>query len=115
MARDPQRELGLDAVLTKGQAAGLGQLERIANAESSALQINYVDESEKANDWLKVNVSLNCTRYTYKDGGLKLHARESVTLWISPEFPHAVPIIRTAHTRFLGFPHVQWGRQLCVY
>ena len=105
----------MDAVLTKGQAAGLRQLERIASAETSALQINYVDESEKANDWLKVNVSLNCTRYTYKDGGLKLHARESVTLWISPEFPHAVPIIRTAHTRFLGFPHVQWGRQLCVY
>lgn len=102
-------------MLTDGQSAGLRQLERLANVENSPLRIDDVDESDKAGDWLKINVSLDCTRYEHKEGGLKLHARETVTLWVSPEFPYVVPIIRTAHTRFLGFPHVQWGRQLCVY
>ena len=104
-----------DAVLTDGQAASLRQLERIANVEGSALSVDYIDESDVPNDWLKVDVALDCTHYEYKEGGLKLHARESVCLWIAPDFPYEVPIIRTAHSRFLGFPHVQWGRQLCLY
>lgn len=102
-------------MLTSGQTGALRQLKRIASVEGSALRVDHVDKPSTANNWLKVDVSLDCTHYESREDGLSLHARESVRLWIHPDFPNEVPIVRTAHTRFLGFPHVQWGRQLCLY
>lgn len=102
-------------MLTEGQSAALRQLQRIARVEHSPLRIDHVNEPASANASLTVQVSLDCTRYEYKEGGLKLHARESVRLKIAPDFPYVVPTVNTAHTRFRGFPHVQWARHLCVY
>ena len=98
-----------------GQATALQQLERIANVEASALRIDHVDEASNQAGWLAIDISLDCAHYERAAGGLDLHARESVRLSIPRDFPYQVPIVTTAHTRFLGFPHVQWGTQLCLY
>ena len=50
-----------------------------------------------------------------RDGGLRFHSREGFILSVSAGFPFKAPSVSTAHTRFLGFPHVQWGRHLCLY
>lgn len=102
-------------VLSDGQTVALNQLKRIANVENSALRISYVEEKDDINAMLHVDISLDCTHYEHAEGGLALHARESVRLRIDPNFPYKIPSVITAHTRFLGFPHVQWGRILCLY
>ena len=98
-----------------GQAIALQQLERIANVEASALRIDHVEDVSGQEDWLKVDVSLDCTHYERATNGLDLHARESVRISIPRDFPYQVPTVTTAHTRFLGFPHVQWGTHICLY
>ena len=62
-----------------------------------------------------VDISLNCSRYEHKEKGLNLHSRENVRVYIPGEFPHALPYVETVHTRFSGYPHVQWGKHLCLY
>jgi Prokaryotic E2 family A len=48
-------------------------------------------------------------------GGLGLRARERVTVQIPADFPFRLPAVAVPHRRFVGAPHVQWGRQLCLY
>ena len=98
-----------------GQAIALQQLERIANVEASALRIDHVDDASNQAGWLAIDISLDCTHYERAADGLDLHTRESVRLSIPRDFPYQAPVVTTAHTRFLGFPHVQWGTQLCLY
>lgn len=103
--------------LSEGQTTALKQLERIANINESALRIDNIEkETPSSKDSvLCVDVSLDCTHYKKVEGGLNLHSRESVRLWIYSDFPYRVPVVTTAHSRFLGFNHVQWGVQLCLY
>ena len=49
------------------------------------------------------------------EGGLRVRARESFLVVVPPTFPYEAPSVRTPHLRFAGFPHVQWGSQLCLY
>ena len=107
--------LDSETVLSKGQAIALQQLKRIANVDLSALRIDHVDDTDEPESCLKIDVSLDCTHYERSANGLDLHARESVRLWIPRDFPYQSPTVTTAHTRFLGFPHVQWGNHLCLY
>jgi hypothetical protein len=48
-------------------------------------------------------------------GGLRLRARERVTVQIPADFPFRLPAVAVPHRRFVGAPHVQWGRQLYLY
>ena len=65
--------------------------------------------------WLTVHITLDCTRHEQVEGGLPLHDCEGITLRIPPEFPFHPPKALTAHTRFHGLAHVQWGCLLCLY
>ena len=103
--------------LSEGQTTALKQLERIASIHESALRIDNIEKenNESKDSVLCVDVSLDCRHYKKEEGGLKLNSRESVRLWIYSDFPYHVPAVTTAHSRFLGFNHVQWGAQLCLY
>ncbi len=46
---------------------------------------------------------------------MPLRPRERLTIGVPGRFPFAIPFVRTPHTRWAGTPHVQWGRQLCLY
>ena len=48
-------------------------------------------------------------------GGLPLRDWEGLTVSIPANFPFKPPSVTTAHSRFLGYPHVQWGVYLCLY
>ena len=64
---------------------------------------------------LNVDISLDCTNYQRVEEGLPFHDREGITLSLPANFPFSPPSVDTAHTRFHGFGHVQWGHRLCIY
>lgn len=103
------------SIVSEGQALALKQLERIAGVPRSALRILPVEWPAKDGNVLQVHISLDCAKYQCKDGGLPLHGRENFCLRIPVDFPYAVPTVVTVHTRFHGFRHVQWRKQLCLY
>ena len=72
------------------------QIEGSANCHLFELSILF-DGLEKAED------------------GLRVRARERFHILVPRGFPFEHPIVRTLHTRFAGFDHVQWRRQLCLY
>ena len=101
--------------LSDGQGTALVQLQRIANTDRSPVRIVGVQDEPAPGASLNVDISLDCTSYQRVDGGLPLHDREGVTLSVPADFPFSPPTVDTAHTRFHGFGHVQWGSRLCVY
>ncbi len=101
--------------LSDGQRLALGQLQRVAITDDAAIRIIDVEDKDRAEDSLSIDISLDCRHYAQAEGGVPLHAKESVRLRIPADFPFATPSVWTAHTRFLGFPHVQWGTYLCLY
>jgi predicted acylesterase/phospholipase RssA/proteasome lid subunit RPN8/RPN11 len=107
----------LGEVLTEGQELALNQLRRIEQVKGSPLRIDNdnVEEKKERDERLGIDVSFDCANYERAEGGIQFHARESVRLWIPPDFPFQVPEVWTAHTRFRGRPHVQWGMHLCLY
>lgn len=64
---------------------------------------------------LCVDVSIQCSGFERRRGGLPLRDREKFTLRISDGFPFVPPSVATPHTRFAGFEHVQWMRSVCLY
>ena len=101
--------------LSEGQRIALAQLRRIADTDQSPVRIIGVDDDLYLDASLKIDITLDCKGYERIEGGLPLHDRESVALSIPAEFPFSPPSVDTAHTRFRGFGHVQWGQSLCVY
>ena len=101
--------------MTEGQQVALEQLQRIANVNQSAIQIVGFDEPNINNNSLRIDIKIDCTRYERTDSGLPLHDFEGVTLSISTDFPFKPPSVNTIHSRFLGFPHIQWRHHLCLY
>ena len=100
--------------LTDGQRVALDQLRRIAETPRSPVRL--VGAAERLADGrLEVRLTVDCTRYERLEGGLRYHAREGFVLTLPVDFPFEKPSVSTPHTRFLGFPHVQWGRDLCLY
>ena len=101
--------------LSEGQRTALDQLRRIADTDQSPVRIIGVEEKLDLGGCLNVDITLDCTHYQRVNGGLPLHDREGITLSVPADFPFKPASAYTAHTRFLGFGHVQWGCLLCLY
>lgn len=101
--------------LTDGQKTAYDQLQRIADTDQSPLCITGVEEGENPEDYLSVYITIDCTHYERVESGLPLHSREGITLLVPADFPFNPPKVHTTHSRFYGFPHVQWGCELCLY
>ena len=61
------------------------------------------------------DVSLDLSGVEHAAGGIRLRGRERFVVAVPGAFPFAVPSVTVAHARWAGTPHVQWGRQLCLY
>lgn len=99
--------------MTDGQRLALEQLGEIEAASKGAFSI--VSVKEAASEWTHVDFSFSCDNFEKAEGGLPLRRRERFNILIAPDFPFTPPPLWTVHTRFTGFPHVQWKRHLCLY
>lgn len=98
-----------------GQQQALEQLQQVVAESGGAVEILRVGPSLDWSGWLAVELSLDCAGVAHAPGGLRLRARERVTVRIPTDFPFLLPAVTVPHRRFAGAPHVQWGRQLCLY
>ena len=101
--------------VSDGQRVALDQLRRISETARSPVRIVGAGEDGEPNGQLRVSITVDCRHYKRVDGGLQIHNREGFILSVPTDFPFEVPSVSTAHTRFRGFGHVQWGRELCLY
>ncbi len=101
--------------MTEGQRQAIEQLREIEAASNGNVEVVSIEEGESDSHWVEVSFSLYCGNMEKAPGGLPLRERERLLMLIPPDFPFAYPTVKTSHTRFAGFPHVQWKRQLCLY
>jgi hypothetical protein len=87
--------------------------------------VDLAERSEGAIELLKSTVDGRWTRFevaldtrgieTGDAGGIQVRARNRFEIIVDDRFPYYPPTVRAAHRRWAGTPHVQWGRQLCLY
>lgn len=98
---------------SSGQQLALDQLFDIAHRSAGALEIMGEPRDSEKDSVVWVDLSL-ATR-SYQAGGLALRDRERLQLAVHADFPFQLPWLFFNHKRFLGAPHVQWGRFICLY
>jgi len=64
--------------------------------------------------YIRVPIRLKTTDLERHPDGLPLLDYEDFVLWIGPA-RFVPPLVEVEHNRFVGFPHVLHGRQLCIY
>jgi len=103
--------------MTEGQKFALEQLLEIEATGPRALEIIATYPPGDKNTSLQVHVSVDCIPHKNKrvPEGLPIRNRERLKILIPSNFPFDYPTTSTFHTRFAGFPHVQWNRYLCLY
>lgn len=98
--------------LSDGQEQALLELRSIA---AQGPKVEFLDWKEGPATLLSVDVTISMAGIRRSDDGLPLRQREPFTFLIAPGFPFAVPTVITPHRRWAGWPHVQWGRQVCLF
>ncbi len=98
---------------TAGQKLALEQIRDIeAMAQGSFELVRILPPLQHT---LIVDLAIECEDFRTAPGGLPLRACERFMVHIPPDFPFDHPSVFSKDTRFAGFPHVQWGRYLCLY
>jgi integrative and conjugative element protein (TIGR02256 family) len=97
--------------LSIGQIEALAELQRIASFGQAFKILHHRAEP----NCLWVDISVDCSNLKTEGDGLRLRARERLTIGILPRFPMVMPVVWTPHERWAGTPHVQWRRSLCLY
>jgi integrative and conjugative element protein (TIGR02256 family) len=100
---------------TPGQIFALSQLEEICQADPYAFEILKKDLPKDDRESLWVQIGIHCGNLPKVAGGLPFRERERFWLLVPTDFPFSKPNVLTPHTRFAGWPHVQWKKHLCLY
>jgi len=102
-------------MLSEGQELSLQQIREISAHDTYALEILNTINPTEGYSYLKIDVSLFCGDFETATDGLPLRERERFRIFIPKDFPLSPPSVHTLHTRFAGWPHVQWKDSLCLY
>lgn len=95
------------------QRAAVDELRKV----SAALPDDFAVSGRPTLHWsgcLLVPIRLRTSSLVHHPGGLRLDDHENFVLWIG-ETDFSPPLVEVRHDRFVGFPHVLHGRQLCIY
>lgn len=101
--------------VTAGQQLALCQLTDICQLSEHDVMITEIVEPTEDRQSLILRISLATRHHEMTEGGLPLRKREPLWLHVPSKFPRDYPSVYSAHTRFAGYPHVQWGKFLCMY
>src|SRR5687768_17071563 len=99
--------------MTQGQKRALRELQRLKAVSSQSFEPvhdAYIHES-----WLIITIGLHLGLMETREGGLDLRDWEEFIIWVPADFPFERPRIKVSHQRFTGFPHVIWGKTICLY
>lgn len=100
---------------SEGQVWALEQLAQIVQARPELVEVLDVKDPTEERGRVSVTLSLNCTGYVKKPGGIPFKARERLLLTIPANFPFGLPGLDFTHKRYGDFSHVQWGAHICLY
>lgn len=101
--------------LSNGQQLALKQMQEIVERSHGILEVLGAPEEEGGEaGFVRLQFSLG-TRYFKKPGGVAFRDRERLLMLIYPDFPFQPPSLYFHHNRYVGTPHVQWGRYICLY
>ena len=78
------------------------------------LPIRLNERRSLVNNLLPLVVSVDTTSIPHVEGGLRLNNREQFII-VVPESSTKPPDVLVMDDRFVGFPHVMHGKQLCIY
>jgi hypothetical protein len=89
------------------------QIIDLANRSGGAIELV---KSTVDGRWTVLEVALD-TRGVATSGaeGIPVRPRHRFEIIVNDRFPYHPPTVRAVHRRWAGTPHVQWGRQLCLY
>ncbi|HNI35131.1 MAG TPA: ThiF family adenylyltransferase [Microthrixaceae bacterium] len=97
---------------TESQRKGVEQLVELLDATEG---MEVVGEPSMEQGGYACVIELDTTGLDRACDGLKVNAREQVTLTFTDSYPHVPPEATVDHLRWLGFPHVMAGQQLCLF
>ncbi len=100
--------------ISKGQQLALLQISDIVANSKGALEVLEPKVESKSEGFIWIHLSLETKGYRTGEG-LAFRDRERISLHLHPDFPFKKPDIYFRHKRFIGAPHVQWGRYICLY
>jgi len=95
-------------------ALALGQLSEIADASEGSVEVLDFRTNDSGT-FLLVDITIRFEGVERSDDGIPIRAREAFCVAVGEKFPYSSPSVRTHHTRFASYPHVQWNRSLCLY
>lgn len=102
--------------MTPGQQRAARELRRMEALGQGDFEITVPPTILDPNSGVMVaSVSIRIGAIPSTVDGLPLRDREDFQLIVPCDFPFSVPSITVSHRRFQGFPHVIWGRTLCLY
>ena len=101
--------------LAPGQQLAAAQVAEIADRSDGAVEILRGPYRPAAGQSVVIDVALDCSGIPHAAAGVRLRARETFSLEISPAFPFTVPQVSVPHSRWAGTPHVQWQKIICLY
>lgn len=96
-----------------GLALARRQLLDLASLSDGAVEL--VDDRSTTTKPPSFVISLDTSGLKKGSDGIRVRSREQFEIIVGSKFPFAPPTVRSVHSRWSGTPHVQWGRQLCLY
>jgi hypothetical protein len=77
--------------------------------------ISAVTELPGTTSATAVRVAISMTGIAPVPGGLPIDAAEEVVIVVHDSYPNRPPLVFVEHDRFVGYPNVLLGRELCIY
>lgn len=100
---------------SNGQRLAHEQIAEISEASDGEFEVVDIRAPDNDGGNLAIRISVGTGHLEESENGFQFNAREPIRVNVPPSFPIEKPAVYFAHTRFAGFPHVQWGNSICLY
>lgn len=101
--------------LSEGQKLALIQIQAIESESENEFEILGYNLYGSEPNYIKISISIAMRSYEKKSDGFDFRLRERFNILVHKNFPFQVPSISFIDSRYIGKPHVQWGKVICLY
>lgn len=100
--------------MSDGTTLAAKQLSLVCEASDVVEEVDAIEPKTDTSPLILV-VSIRVGRIPTAPDGLQFRDYERFIISIPAAFPFEKPSVWVRHTRFAGYPHVQWGKYICLY